>query len=238
MQHRSYWFAALAGTLAAFTCMTSRVHADEFLNNMNTFTVHDCPQPVVRCQPQFVLNAPATIDTIQTYHRQTATGPGKTLGLMDEHGAMVIQSMPVTVQPASPGFENWVLSVSGKPQLVVGTYKIIDSQADTWAQNDRSCDGVGVAGAACNKGFAIVRGSPAPAGPGGASASASITDCTATCNIPPAPNGPPIFACSAHGPKSMCRRVPPTVENPGGNVMCSDGKNVTTCNCRTGCTTQ
>jgi len=208
--------------------------AADLFNNMNTLVVSDCPQPVVNCSPQFVLSAPTTIDTIQTYHRQTASGPGKTLGLADANGTMVVQPHPITIQPASPGFENWVAPVGGQ-QLVAGTYKVIDSQADTWAQNDRSCDGLGVSGGACNKGFASVVGSPAP---GSAGASASLTDCTATCNIPPALNGRPIFACSAHGPKSTCRRAAANVENPGGGVMCTDGKNVTTCNCQIGCTTQ
>ncbi|WP_266172058.1 hypothetical protein [Dyella subtropica] len=220
---------ALTSALLAFAGMPNASKAADLFNNTNTMQVNYCPSPFVNCPPRFKLSAPATIDVIQTYHRAGAATAGKTIGLRDASGSMVLGPLQVTTQPASPGFENWIASVGGQ-QLPAGTYTVIDSQADTWSQNVQSCDGPGVAGAACNKGFAIVRG-------GAPDPSESITDCSATCTVPPATTSPPAFACSAHGPKSTCKRAAASTDNPGGGVFCTDGKNTTTCNCQTGCTT-
>ncbi|MFC5743018.1 hypothetical protein [Dyella tabacisoli] len=225
---------ALIYALLMFIGMPNTSKAADLFNNTNRAQVNNCQQPVVNCSPRFLLSAPATIDEIQTYHRAGAAPAGKSIGLRDASGSMVAGPFPVTTQPASPGFENWIASVGGQ-QLPAGTYTVIDSQADMWSQNARSCDGPGVVGAACNKGFAIVRGGNPPVPPPGADA--SITDCSATCTVPPATTSPPAFACSAHGPKSTCKRAAASADNPGGGVMCTDGKNVTTCNCQTGCTT-
>jgi hypothetical protein len=234
MQHRSFWVTALAVTLLAFTVITAE--AADFLNNTNAAPVSNCLQPVVNCSPKFTLTAPATIDLIQTFHRQVGPAAGKTLGLRDATGTPIMGPFPVTLQPASPGSEIWIATVGGQ-QLPAGTYTVIDSQADTWSQNDQSCDEPRVAGAPCHKGFAIVRGNLALSPIGSGSANPNVTDCSATCTVPPATTSPPAFACSAHGPHSTCKRMPASSDNPGGGVTCTDGTNVTTCNCMMGCTT-
>jgi hypothetical protein len=235
MRRQSRRFLMFFGAIIAVLAAHATAQAADLFINTNTDRVNDCAQPVVNCAPKFQLGAPATIDTIQTYHRQGAAPAGKTLGLKDTtNGSIVVVPVPVTTQPASPGFEDWTASIGGQ-QLPAGTYQVIDSQADTWQQNARSCDGPGVVGAACDKGFAIVRGNAAPAV---VEASESVTDCSATCTVTPGATNQPAFACSAHGPHSTCVREPASAENPGGGVRCTDGKNTTVCNCRSGCSTR
>jgi hypothetical protein len=214
--------------------------AADLFNNMNKSTVARCAPPFVGCQPQFRLPRPGMpttvtsfqIDEITTYHVQGAAAAGKTISLKSSSGA-VIGTFPVRVTPATPGFENWTATVS--TQVVADTYTVSDSQADTWAQNSASGDDTATGG----KGFTSVTGSIASSA--GAPDDASDTDCEASCALPNSEAAksfpPPIFECSAHGPHAQCRSAPPTSDNPGINLMCTDGRHTTTCNCRTGCTT-
>jgi hypothetical protein len=223
MLSQGYRALLIVGMIVAFAGTPTSSNAAILLDNTNTLTVTVCPQPVVNCSPQFTVKVPTTIDDIQDYHRQTGPGAGKTISLMATGGS-IIGPFQVTVQPATPGFENWKATVG--QTVPPDTYTVIDSQADTWEQNSKSN----------NKGFSIVRGSPAAASAG------SVTDCTASCANPSSelakPFPHPIFACSAHGPFSRCTIAAPSGDNPGVNVSCTDGRNITTCNCQSGCSTR
>jgi hypothetical protein len=209
----------------------------DLFNNTNTMQVTPCASPFIGCQPRFKLPRPGVpssatsfqIDEIVTYHAQSAVTSGQTISLRASNGA-VIGTYQVKVQPASPGFEDWTATVG--TAVPADTYTIIDSQADTWEQNASSGDDTAPGG----KGFAIVRGSAAKSGV--AADDASDTDCEASCGERPTGSNAPIFECSAHGPHAQCLQVAPTAELPGLNVMCTDGRHTTTCNCRTGCTTR
>jgi hypothetical protein len=230
MQHRPFGIVALAVAILTLTGMLHATKAADLFNNMNTLQVANCLRPVVNCPPKFSLGSPSTIANIQTYHRQGAPPAGKSISLGDANGAPIAGPFQVTTQPASPGFENWIAAVG--QTFPPGVYTVLDSQADTWSQNASSCDAPSVPGHACDKGFAIVRGIASASLP-----SSSITDCTASCTLPPSTSSGPTFACSAHGPASTCRKAAASDDNPGGGVMCTDGKNVTTCNCQQGCST-
>ncbi|MFI5117024.1 MAG: hypothetical protein ACHP8B_10025 [Terriglobales bacterium] len=231
MQRRTLWTITLAAGMLAFAGMPAK--ASDLFNNTNLAQVSNCRQPVVDCAPKFTLITPAKIDEIHTYHRAGGPSAGKAIGLRDAGGSMIIPSARVTVQPASPGFENWVLQVGGQ-QIPAGTYTVVDSQADTWQQNARSCDG---SGSPCNRGFAIVLGTAVPPAPAAGGPAPSVTDCLATCTVPPGTTSPPTFSCSAHGPNATCRKAAASSDFPGGGVTCTDGINVTTCNCQSGCST-
>jgi hypothetical protein len=226
---RAIWVA-----LGLAACFASSGRAATLFENTNTQAVTGCTVPFPACQPIFPLPN-ATITGINTYHRAGAAAAGKTITLQMVNagptgtGVTNIATFQVNVAPASAGFENWLAIIPGGAQAVVaGQYTILDSEPDTWQRN----------GASGDKGFVIVTGSVGSA----TAAAGSITDCTATCALSPnvlaEPSPPPVFACSAHGPRSTCTAVSPTAESPGTNVMCTDGVNTTTCNCRTGCTTR
>jgi len=231
-------YSALAPLLVML--LTGPSLAANLFNNMNKLTVARCAPPFISCRPQFKLPRPGMpaaatsfqIDEITTYHAQGGASAGKTISLLSSGGA-VIGTFSVKVSAASPGFENWTATVN--TQVVADTYTVSDSQPDTWAQNSTSGDDTASGG----KGFAVVTGSIVSTV--SAADDTSNTDCEASCALPTSETAtafpPPIFECSAQGPHAQCRSVPPTSENPGVNVMCTDGRHTTTCNCRTGCTT-
>jgi hypothetical protein len=238
MRCRASWITALASVILAFSGLSHSARAVDLLNDTNTSLVSSCQQPLVNCSPRFAVSVPMTVQQIVTYHQQV--GPigavlGKSIGLLDGTGSPVGTPSNITMQPATPGIVTWVATV--QIPLVPGIYTVIDNQQDTWIQNGQSCDGPNVPGPQCNKGFAIVTGiTTASLAAGGATG--AITDCLATCTQPSISSSRPHYSCSAHGPAARCGPGAASADNPGGGVICTDGKNTTTCNCQFGCTTR
>jgi hypothetical protein len=136
----SFIFALVLFAAASPAAAQSR----DLFNNTNVFGVNNGPTR----SPQFVLNGPARITQLVTYHWNFGRGarPGF-IELRNQNGQTVgrFTAVGTSGQGGVPNV-NWVANVN--INLPAGRYLVVDSDPSTWSNNDQS-------GA---QGFAIVRG--------------------------------------------------------------------------------
>ncbi len=141
------------GMLLALAVLTVSVAARpagaaDLFNNWNTGGVANNPtNPTV-----FTLTAAAHITELATYHWNNGQGatPG-TISLRSQTGQVFgpFQARGASGQAGAPNV-NWVADIN--VTVPAGTYTVLDSNPNTWSHNPQSQ----------SRGFAAVRGSPAP----------------------------------------------------------------------------
>jgi len=146
MKTQMYSGLGLLLSLVLFACaVPASAQVRDLYNNSNIEGVNNGPTS----GPQFVLNAPARITQIVTYHWNFGRGarPG-IITLSNNNGQILgrFAARGTAGQGGAPNV-NWVADVN--VAVPAGSYTVLDSDINTWSNNARSGF----------RGFAIVRGS-------------------------------------------------------------------------------
>lgn len=108
--------------------------SEVIFDNWNTGSANNNPN----CYPSITLDRPYRITSIDNYHWNYGQGaPGGTISLMKDDGT-IYGPWDVETSPTMDGIPDVFWKASPDEILPAGTYTVVDSDPETWAQNSQS----------------------------------------------------------------------------------------------------